>query len=717
MSDHETPQVPEVIERFVKALVVANKAVQLYPPASNIPRDTAQDAVVVLREALRERPEVRLVVTKSALFFESDPIFQGHSAYEAFASELYNRKLADVRFHAGVEPLDLVAFLAILKYTPEQLEAAGGYESRLWDQGVTTITVTEAHVSIVDTIVGDTAEDPDSLVFSRETVDQLIASSYGGRPRDHIMMARFIGHPPAVARYLRETFHAGEDACDLMGTAERFAELSEIAYDMGGEEGRAGMLRSLGEALDALDPALRRELLVEELLTEARTNEPLAAVIRQLDVDSVCRMLVEDLDAAGVSRDGLARAIRNLALISLADREEVVSAAGAAMMGSGLPESVAASVLDMAAPSRLTVRERPMQGGRQEQPADAIFKLMDIAPVPERAVPGEGDPEVAALQEEARRGITDGDVIMALVTLVGIETRDTQFATSMALLEDSLDLLVGRGEIEIAADAADALIAASRNEALADEQRNRLRKAIGRFSRAEDVKATARTLRLHKPGSSEYEAARRLLDALGDLSIAPLMEYLAEESDMAARKGLVDLLSEMAPRYPVQFGDYVNDSRWYVVRNVVSILGSTRSSAVLSYLQRTVRHSESRVRRETIRALSGISDRLAEEMLISALNDDDGQNVQLAARYLGAAKAKGAAGALERVARGDGRTKEPSARIEAIEALGRLGTPEVVPTLEAIAGKRSIMSARSRELRTAAIAALERLSRGGGEAE
>ena len=50
---HDEHAVPLVVEQFVKALVVANKAVALYPPSSNIPKDTSEQAAKALREVLR----------------------------------------------------------------------------------------------------------------------------------------------------------------------------------------------------------------------------------------------------------------------------------------------------------------------------------------------------------------------------------------------------------------------------------------------------------------------------------------------------------------------------------------------------------------------------------------------------------------------------------------------------------------------------------------
>ncbi len=148
---------------------------------------------------------------------------------------------------------------------------------------------------------------------------------------------------------------------------------------------------------------------------------------------------------------------------------------------------------------------------------------------------------------------------------------------------------------------------------------------------------------------------------------------------MAARKSLVDTISGIAPAYIAELGEEVVDPRWFFVRNVVSILGSTKSPTVLPYLERTLRYPEARVRRETIRALSHQSDRLASQMLVHCLYDEDAQNVQLAARFIGQSGVQGAVPTLEQVARGEGRgNRENGPRVEAIEALGRLGATEAL---------------------------------------
>jgi len=698
----EAQSVPPVIERFMKQLVVTYKAVCLYPPSSTIPRDNAYAAVVALRDALQTEPELRLAVTKDGLLWEGSPLFPGQSAFTSFARELYNHNLAEVRFHSGAQPKDLTALLSVLKDDPADVQAAGGFELRLWEQGVDSVTVTLAHVTLVESDTQAPAAGPASAV----EVDEALAAALAGN-RDNRLLGRLIGDREAMREYMTRAYVSGDEESPFGDRT--INELARIVAELPADE-RPRLLDSLAQAIMGLPAEERHQLVAEHLLVDARSDDAVASVMRQLDVDEVCRVLVEGLKDSRESLEGLARAIRNLAMISIADREDVVNAAGAAMRGAGVSEDAVDDVLEMAHPSRLAVRDGAPAAAATERPPDPIFELLDLAPLQKPTI-GEGDPMIDALREEARKGLTDGDVIGAMVTLVGLDHRETPFGQMMSLLEDSIDLLVDRGEIEIAADVTDAMLATAEAEDLSDVQRARARKAVGRFARPAAVRAVLSALRLYAEGSDEYEAARRLLVTLGGRVIEPLLELLADEPDMAVRKSLVDLLAGIAGDYIPELGAHLSDQRWFVVRNVITVLGSTKKSAALPYMERTLRHGDSRVRRETIRSLSLIHDRRAVEMLKAALSDDDPQNVQLAARYLGMSGERGAIPSLVEVARGDGRgNRDISARVESVEALGRLGDESTMPILESLATKRAIIGAgRTRELRVAAESAMSRI--------
>jgi len=705
----EERQVPAGIERFVKQLVVAMKAVVLYPAASAIPRENATEAATLLGKVLRDLPEVRFAVHKDGLTYEGMIVFPGQQAFESFAREMYNRNIAEVRFHSGAGSEDILAFLSILAVLPAQLAEAGGAESRLWELGVDAVSLKEASARIVDTVIpGDGEEGEEDLPLETDRFRELLDQGPSARPRDQRMLVRLIGDKDAVRGYLIETLTGrGQDP----GEALKNFKLGELtqAVQLAEKQRRALLFRSIAQAIEGLPADVRRQLITDRLLPEARSDESLASVLRQMDIDDVCRMLVEGLTEDAMSIDGLSRAIRNLALMSLAEREDVVNAAGAAMRGAGLTEATIGSVLEEVSPSVLRVKERELAA--QDQPVDSILKLVNLAPgaVTHRF---DDDSDYVALQEESRLGLTDGDVIGALVTLVSINSSGESFPSIMSLIEDGLGLVIERGDYGVAADAAEAIVAALAVEGLEPARRDRMAEALASLSDPAQLAEVVRAMRVYREGTTEYTACQRLLTALGEGMIAPMLEILADEPDMTVRKSMVDLLSGMAGEHIALLSVRVGDPRWYFVRNVVAILGSTHKSAILPALERTLRHPDARVRRETIRALTGIQDRLAAEMLVAALEDPDAQNVQLAARYLGTGKVRGAVASLEQVARGEGRgNRDIGPRTEAIEALGRIGDTRSIPLLESLAGKRLILGRSSvRELKASAEQALRTLS-------
>jgi len=64
--------------------------------------------------------------------------------------------------------------------------------------------------------------------------------------------------------------------------------------------------------------------------------------------------------------------------------------------------------------------------------------------------------------------------------------------------------------------------------------------------------------------------------------------------------------------------------------------------------------------------------------------------------------------ALEKVALGEGRgNRDMGPRVEAIEALGQIGSPDALPTLEQLAGRRALLGrGKGMGLRTAARSAI-----------
>lgn len=191
----------------------------------------------------------------------------------------------------------------------------------------------------------------------------------------------------------------------------------------------------------------------------------------------------------------------------------------------------------------------------------------------------------------------------------------------------------------------------------------------------------------------------------------PLMRHLAGEGDAQARKVLGAALIRLgATAAPVLIG-YLKDPRWFVVRNVMVILGEIRDQQTTTHIVPLLNHEDVRVRRETLRALTKIGGRGAESTLIRILENDDGEMRRQAILSLGALKSTLALPALTELAsRKDNKVVSQEERKEAIVALGQIGSGEALPCLGGILKRRRFWFGDTDEdLREAAATALGKI--------
>ena len=139
----------------------------------------------------------------------------------------------------------------------------------------------------------------------------------------------------------------------------------------------------------------------------------------------------------------------------------------------------------------------------------------------------------------------------------------------------------------------------------------------------------------------------------------------------------------------------------------VAILGSTGNRGVLATLDQVARHTEPRVRKEYVRAVSQIPE--AEDRIVKALADRD-PRVQVAAIHaLVARKSRRSLDALVSLIRVAPPFEASSSAIrqEAVLALGRLGFDAAFPILSEIVGRKTLLGhVEPTDLRVAATKAL-----------
>jgi HEAT repeat protein len=109
---------------------------------------------------------------------------------------------------------------------------------------------------------------------------------------------------------------------------------------------------------------------------------------------------------------------------------------------------------------------------------------------------------------------------------------------------------------------------------------------------------------LKKRGIRGRRETETILVALEERSVRPLLQMLAEEEDLLVRKAIVEIITRIGRVAVPAILENLGDSRWYMVRNLVTILGSLGMPDLAPQIASTLSHPDIRVKKEAIKALS-----------------------------------------------------------------------------------------------------------------
>ena len=208
-------------------------------------------------------------------------------------------------------------------------------------------------------------------------------------------------------------------------------------------------------------------------------------------------------------------------------------------------------------------------------------------------------------------------------------------------------------------------------------------------------------------GSSD--SARKLLDMSGPRAIPLLVHHLATEPHRHRRKILMDTISALASIDHRPALASLEDHRWFLVRNMVTVLSKAAPSQTVGRISKLTVHPDARVRREVVRALSVSGGDEHLPAVARSLADHDA-SVRLAAiAGLGSIDTESAVNMLKEVATSKSRTSRE--RKEALTSLSMTSRNSARTILEQTARRRWPPGTVTRDLATHASSLLERFGR------
>jgi HEAT repeat protein len=210
----------------------------------------------------------------------------------------------------------------------------------------------------------------------------------------------------------------------------------------------------------------------------------------------------------------------------------------------------------------------------------------------------------------------------------------------------------------------------------------------------------------------QVEIAVEYLRLIGEAGIEAFTECLASESEKRVRARMCEVLTRVGSSAISILGGHASDSRWFLARNVVNILGKSRQPSAAAAVTAALDHPHPRVRLEAIRAALLIDSPGSVDLILAKVNDPD-PSVRRAA--INAVSRKGISGNVSHLrkfvlspVKDD---EDLEIKVEAVNALATIGTSLARAVLVELADRPAGFFARGpRRLKVVAREALGRMS-------
>ena len=333
------------------------------------------------------------------------------------------------------------------------------------------------------------------------------------------------------------------------------------------------------------------------------------------------------------------------------------------------------------------------EGSEEKIDLDEILSKVIEEPLPfvsDRSVYFLSADEVEGLRKEVESEVDPVfifNITDTLFEILALEKETEPFQDAVKILIKVLDAFLTLGEFTKASELLKRVYIILKTYDLQDWQVEGIGKIIVEAGEEVRVERIGKVLEREEVLLEHVSA---YLSLLQKNAIKPLIKLLGELKNSKVRRVFCDALSEIGKNHIELFTPFIEDRRWYLVRNIVYILGRIGKEQAFPYVQKAFNHEENRVRREAVQALGLIGGPKAIGLLVRALTDNDVRIRCMAAINLGkVGKKTGLIPLLEVVQTKDFYKREPVEIKAFFNAIGMVGSNEAVPVLQQLLERKS----------------------------
>ena len=661
---------------FIRSLALAWKNLAAYPPGHPALANSLTAAYRSFSSLRGPAGEVVLGIASDGIMYGPDKIDSTQA--QKFAQALYSRGVAVVRFAGATTGTDIEQLLRLLTTAPgetappmwEALTAAGVMNINLQPVDYSTVRVTEKLTTAVP---------------KRESLwEDILRALVAGRelsPKSQRLLSTEIRSVDELSALMLRYIETEDDAVPFDPDATFGVRLNSRRSKEA--DAIAGQVASAIGAHIESATGLRKQLAVQQVIQLLRMMpEPLRGAI----IKSVLRPLATDESsgaqlrevAASLTHDEVLEALRTLAAAGNLSTHAMVLLQSLASLDEkhdqmpAPPPGLVGELVQLFGEDDIDRFNPPDHKSLLEDVAIQIPGLMASAtstiealgPRVETVAPDAVDRQLALTVMEliARHGVSrPSDALLSRTeTIFRSELSAGQIDDALALVEQIREIGAGSGS---------------------ETLRNAITASIGRLGSTDVVQSLIDGLTNAAP--EKAAKIRALLDALGAAATRSLLLALSEEENRSRRRRVFDLVCSLGPRIVPEVIGFLDDERWYVVRNMVLLLRTVNDRTSLSAIQRVAQHRDLRVRLEAIKTLLAFEASVPRALLEEAINDRDPKMAETAIALVGNYGIKEAVDPLLQIlARRDLFGSRRALRILAIKALGELAVPSALPQMQ-----------------------------------
>lgn len=325
--------------------------------------------------------------------------------------------------------------------------------------------------------------------------------------------------------------------------------------------------------------------------------------------------------------------------------------------------------------------------------------------------------EVKVLKESLDAEIHPGFCFHAIGTLfevMPLESESEGFGAIVSFLEGVIESLLKRGNFAEASQVLKRLYIFLNSHHLQDWQSNRIKKAI--IEAGELPRITIIGDRLKRNEFSDIKGALDYFLLLQRNAIPHLCALLGNLSSSKPRRVICDALSKVGKDSIELMAPFLKDKRWYLVRNIVYILGRIGRKEAIPYIGKALQHEDMRVRREALQALGLIGGSGAMQYMIRSLEDPDSKIRGIATLNLGRMGKEALVPLTEKMLSKDFYKKEMREIKAYFKAIGMIRSDHSIPLLYTLLQRRKWFGrAKADEIRACTIETLVKLGTQGAK--